>query len=112
MTALYQIPNVPQAIATANPAHALTLGSMSLHSGRPQMANLTSTTSARLRATTAIEYRLIYGVAFLYFLALSLVGRLFPPSWRPSLPGTERGLSVFAEARAITGTLIPFAFQR
>ena len=66
----------------------------------------------RLRQEMQWEYRFLYVLAFLYFLAVATVTRVLPHAWRPHLPGVEPRQSVFGEARAVAGTLVPFAFTR
>jgi len=66
----------------------------------------------RLRQEMRWEYRFLYVLAFLYFLAVTTVTRVLPRAWRPHLPGVEPRQSVFGEARAVAGTLVPFAFTR
>lgn len=65
-----------------------------------------------VRSATARQFRLIYWVGFAYFLVVALAMRLLPTSRRPSLPGLASPRSVIGEARALTGTFIPFAFTR
>jgi len=66
----------------------------------------------RLRQEMRWEYRFLYVLAFLYFLAVTASTRVLPHAWRPHLPGVEPRQSVFGEARAVAGTLVPFAFTR
>lgn len=57
------------------------------------------------------QYRCIYAVTFAVFLAVVIVARLLPARWRPwPAAGPER-LSIVAETRAVTSTIIPFAFM-
>lgn len=66
----------------------------------------------QLRREMRWEYRLIFFSAFVYFLVVATASRLLPRSWRPHLPGIEPRQSVFGEAWAVAGTLVPFAFTR
>ncbi|TVQ34592.1 MAG: hypothetical protein EA356_10005 [Geminicoccaceae bacterium] len=66
----------------------------------------------KVRREKARDFRLILVVAYVYFLLIACVARLLPRSWRPSLPSTGRRGSVFAEAKALAGTFVPFAFMR
>jgi len=66
----------------------------------------------RLRQEMRWEYRFLYVLAFVYFLAVTASTRVLPHAWRPHLPGVEPRQSVFGEARAVAGTLVPFAFTR
>jgi hypothetical protein len=56
------------------------------------------------------QYRLIFGFAFLVFLTITLLARLLPRRLRPWSPEGGRRMSLVAEARAITDTVLPFAF--
>ena len=56
------------------------------------------------------QYRLIYGTAFLVFLTITLMARLLPRRWRPWSPERGRRMSFIEEARAVTNTVVPFAF--
>lgn len=56
------------------------------------------------------QFRFIYGVAFVVFLTITLIARLLPRRLRPWVPVSGRRLSFVAEARAVTNTVIPFAF--
>lgn len=66
----------------------------------------------KLRREKAREFRLILAVAFLYFLLVAIVARLLPRAWRPSLPLAEGRRSVIGDAKALAGTVVPFAFMR
>jgi hypothetical protein len=66
--------------------------------------------STALLAQERRQFRLIFGVAFVVFLAITLVARLLPRRLRPWAPVGDRRLSLVAEARAVTNTVIPFAF--
>lgn len=66
-----------------------------------------------LRRQEARESRLLYWLCFAVFLVIIAFARLLPGKRRAGdheLTGVRR--SVFAEARASTGTLIPFAFMK
>ncbi len=65
-----------------------------------------------VRSATARQFRLIYWVGFGYFLLVAIAMRFLPKSRRPTLPGLVGKRSVIGEARALTGTFIPFAFTR
>ncbi|MDX2264195.1 MAG: hypothetical protein NW215_04425 [Hyphomicrobiales bacterium] len=62
----------------------------------------------RARRKNALEYRLIFGAAFLIFLPVALVARLLPGS-RPL--GSMHRRSVIAEAKAAAHRSAPFAFM-
>ncbi len=66
----------------------------------------------RLREEMRWEYRIVFSVAFVWFLVVTAVTRLLPRSWRPHLPGMEPRRSIFGEAWAVAATLVPFAFMR
>ena len=69
--------------------------------------------SLALRRQEAREFRLLYWLCFMIFLVVAAMTRLLPAGRRGSadqLAGVRR--SVFAEARAAAGTLIPFAFMK
>jgi hypothetical protein len=66
--------------------------------------------SNALPARERRQFRLIFGVAFVVFLAITLVARILPRRLRPWAPAGDRRLSFVAEARAVTNTVIPFAF--
>jgi uncharacterized membrane protein len=66
-----------------------------------------------LRRQEARESRLLYWLCFAVFLVVAAFARLLPGRRSESeraLAGVPR--SVFAEARASAGTLIPFAFMK
>ncbi len=79
------------------------------------MANAVKHDSSSLavRRQEAREFRLLYWLCFTIFLVVAAVTRLLPgrrPQSDQHLAGVRR--SVFAEARAAAGTLIPFAFMK
>ena len=55
------------------------------------------------------EYRLYFAIVFVVALPVALVGRLFPR--RLADGGAEERRSVWAEARALTDTVIPYLFM-
>jgi len=66
-----------------------------------------------LKRQEAREFRLLYWVCFMIFLAIAVVARLLPGRRGANdsgLNGVRR--SVFAEARASASTLLPFAFMK
>lgn len=65
---------------------------------------------SRLWARERRQYRLIFGVAFVIFWVTSLFARLLPSRMRPWPPVTDVHRSCFAEARAVTHRVLPFAF--
>jgi hypothetical protein len=56
------------------------------------------------------QYRLIWGIVFLVVLAITLAARLLPRRLRPWSPHGGSRMSSIAEARAVTNTVLPFAF--
>ncbi len=56
------------------------------------------------------QCRCIYAVTFAVFLPAVVLQRLLPARWR-LLPVAGKRQSVFAETRAVTSTIIPFAFM-
>ena len=66
--------------------------------------------STALLAQERRQFRLIFGVAFMVFLVIALMARILPRRLRPWAPVGNRRLSFVAEARAVTNTVIPFAF--
>jgi hypothetical protein len=58
-----------------------------------------------------IEYRLIFGAAFLVFLVAAAVSRLLPARGRSGQAVNGRRASVFESARMAAGSTIPFAFM-
>jgi hypothetical protein len=66
--------------------------------------------TAQLLAAERRQFRLIFGVAFVVFLTITALARLLPRRLRPWSPTGERRLSFVAEARALTNTVVPFAF--
>ncbi len=66
--------------------------------------------SSALLARERRQFRLIFGVAFVVFLTITLIARILPRRLRPWAPAGDRRLSFVAEARAVTNTVIPFAF--
>ena len=57
------------------------------------------------------EYRLYYAIVFVVALPIAIVGRLFPRQLGTGHDGAEERRSVWAEARALTNTVIPFLFM-
>ena len=66
--------------------------------------------SNALLARERRQFRMIFGVAFVVFLTITLIARILPRRLRPWVPAGDRRLSFVAEARAVTNTVIPFAF--
>lgn len=66
---------------------------------------------ASIRRGEQREYRFVWAVAFLFFLGVVILARLFPRSWRPDPIGTGQYRTVFGEAKAITNMTIPYAFM-
>ena len=66
--------------------------------------------STAIMAQERRQFRLVYAVAFVGFLGMALMARLLPRRLRPWAPAGNRRLSFVAEARAVTNTVIPFAF--
>jgi hypothetical protein len=66
---------------------------------------------ARRRAQEAIEFKIMFWVAFPVFLLAAMVGRLLPRrAGLPVLPGEPRP-SLIKEARIAAAAMIPFAFM-
>jgi hypothetical protein len=57
------------------------------------------------------EYRLYYAIVFAFALPIAIVGRLFPRRLSTGHDGAEERRSVWAEARALTNTVIPYLFM-
>lgn len=76
--------------------------------GVPEMTAFQHSTA--LMAQERRQFRLIFGVAFVVFMVTALIARLLPRRLRPWTPVGNRPLSFVAEARALTNTVIPFAF--
>jgi hypothetical protein len=76
--------------------------------GVPDMTALHQSTD--LVAKERRQFRLIFGVVFMVFLATSLIARILPRRLRPWAQAGERRQSFVAEARAIANTVVPFAF--
>ena len=51
------------------------------------------------------EYKAFFYLSYPVFLGVALIGRLAPQS------ETRHGLNIFAEAREMANTIIPFAFM-
>lgn len=66
---------------------------------------------ASIRKGEQREYRFIWAIAFLFFLGVVILARLFPRSWRPDPIGTGQYKTIFGEAKAITNMTIPYAFM-
>ncbi len=66
----------------------------------------------KVRREKARDFRLIMILAFVYFLLVACVARLLPRSWRPNLLPMNPRRSVIGEAKALAGTVVPFAFMR
>jgi hypothetical protein len=56
------------------------------------------------------QYRLIFGVAFVVLVTITLFARLLPSRLRPWPPVADPRMSIIAEARAVTHRVLPFAF--
>ena len=83
----------------------------SIHRGLSPRGVLAMTTMTPVSgADERRQYRLIFGIAFLVFLTITLVARLLPRRLRPWSPEGGRRMSFIAEARAVTNTVLPFAF--
>ena len=106
----------PVAIATLRPNayHAAML--LSPTSSNPAICRAGVLEMIALHQSTAIlaqerrQFRMVYSVAFIVFLGMALIARLLPGRLRPWAPSGNRHLSCVAEARAVTDTVIPFAF--
>ncbi len=81
------------------------------HGETVEMAHA-SVSALRLRTETAREFRLIYALAFVYFLPIALVARFLPSHYRSCGTTKPARRSVIDEARATAGALVPFAFMR
>lgn len=78
------------------------------------MTGYTTTQSASpsaLRRQQERDFRFIYGVSFLLFLAAATVLRLLPWRWSVFHRGSEPARSVLDEARATTNRVVPFVFM-
>jgi hypothetical protein len=64
---------------------------------------------ASARRAARREYRLVWGLAFVIFLAVALLGRLMPARTRIEAFGGRR--SILGDARALTNSTIPIAFM-
>jgi hypothetical protein len=60
-------------------------------------------------AQEEVDYRLIFGIAFMAFLVGAIVSRVMP--WRAGAREAGRAHSVFAQARAAADRIVPFAFM-
>lgn len=102
---LIDVPGIAAHGAPETPSHHRGL------SPRGVLAMTTMTTMSPVSgAAERRQYRLIFGVAFLVFLTITLVARLLPRRLRPWSPEGGRRMSFIAEARAVTNTVLPFAF--
>jgi hypothetical protein len=59
----------------------------------------------------SVDFNIIYGVAFVFFLIAAVVHRVIPKRWRPNFDPTGQARSVIAEARIAASNSIPFAFM-
>lgn len=66
--------------------------------------------TSQLLAAERRQFRLIFMAAFAVFLTITALARLLPRRLRPWSPPADRRLSFVAEARALTHTVVPFAF--
>ncbi|GJE61721.1 hypothetical protein [Methylobacterium trifolii] len=57
----------------------------------------------------ALQFRIILGATYPFFLMAALLQRMAPAAGRPGLPVARR--SVFGEAKAMAVCAIPFAFM-
>ncbi|HYN76651.1 MAG TPA: hypothetical protein VES73_02520 [Lamprocystis sp. (in: g-proteobacteria)] len=76
--------------------------------GVPEMTAFHQSTA--VMAQERRQFRLVFGVTFMLFLGIALIARVLPRRLRPWAPVGNRHLSFVAEARAVTNTVIPFAF--
>jgi hypothetical protein len=67
--------------------------------------------SASSRRERTWEFRLLFVVSFVTFLAAGIVARALPGQWRPHPPGPQGDKSVFGEAKAAASIFVPFAFM-
>ena len=75
------------------------------------MTTATSRQRSRgLHAKNRIEFRLLFALAFMVFLAAGLVARLTPGWWLSDDRSASR-TSLIEEARTAAGSTIPFAFM-
>lgn len=58
-----------------------------------------------------VEYRLYFMIVFVVALPIAVVGRLFPRELASPHAAPELARTVWAEARAITDTVIPYLFM-
>lgn len=64
---------------------------------------------ARKRRRKAVEFWLYFAATYPIFLVIAIVSRFLPRAMRPF--GTERGRSVFGDAKAAAYTVLPFVFM-
>jgi len=65
----------------------------------------------RSKSAEAREFGALLTIAFVFFLAAALIGRVLPARWRPWPPSGRRHRSVVAEARAAADAFMPFALM-
>ena len=63
------------------------------------------------RRNDTIEYRLVYGAVFGFYLLSAVMHRLLPRRWRPNLDPSGRSRTVIGEAHAAASNSLPFAFM-
>lgn len=68
-------------------------------------------TQASSRRETTWEFRLLFAASFVFFLAAGIVSRVLPGSWRATPAGVGGRSSVFGEAKAAAGIVVPLAFM-
>ena len=98
----------PSALPAVDRSYSTLCNPAARRAGVPEMTALYQSTA--LLAQERRQYRLIFGVAFVVFLVIALIARILPGRLRPWAPARNRHLSFVAEARAVTNTVIPFAF--
>lgn len=74
------------------------------------MATTLSTGSNRHR-TAKKEAKFLFAIGFVYFLAVALVLRLAPPSWRSDILPSSEGKGIWGQATEAAHSLVGFAFM-
>ena len=59
----------------------------------------------------ALDFNILYAIAFAFFLIAAIAHRIIPKRWRPNLDPAGKSHSVIAEARIAASNSIPFAFM-
>ncbi|MEO1281215.1 MAG: hypothetical protein AAFR75_01485 [Pseudomonadota bacterium] len=65
----------------------------------------------RARQSERREYFAFLAATFIFFLAAAIIARVLPKGWQPLAEVGDGQRSIFAEARALADSVLPFVFM-